>query len=90
MKFLKTAEYFKGKRIEAGLSQIELSRILGYTTSQFISNWERGLSQPPASVVARLCVLLKISKREIIDLMTDEYRRKLTETVEKNRKRLRG
>ena len=35
--------YLKSKRTKAQLSQTEVSEALGYTSPQFISNFERGL-----------------------------------------------
>jgi transcriptional regulator with XRE-family HTH domain len=40
------ASFLKERRIAAGLSQIDVSRKLGYTSAQFVSNWERGIAKP--------------------------------------------
>lgn len=45
--------FLKDARKRAGLSQGELAKILGYTTPQFVSNWERGkCSVPPKKIKA--------------------------------------
>lgn len=81
----RVGSYFRKKRVESGMTQIELSKRLGYSTSQFVSNWERGVCMPPLSNMASLCDLLSIPKREIVDLLTDEYRRNLERAVKLKR-----
>ncbi len=44
----------KEKRVAAGFSQRDVSDKLGYSTPQFISNWERGVSLPPLGKLKRL------------------------------------
>lgn len=48
------AHYLKSKRIAAGLSQGQVAEELGYSSPQFISNWERSLSTPPIHTVKKL------------------------------------
>lgn len=50
----KFGDFLREKRMKAGLSQKEVALGLGYTTPQFISNWERGLSNPPISSIRKL------------------------------------
>lgn len=59
------SEFLKTKRIEAGLSQADISKALGYSTPQFISNWERGISAPPVSHVKKLANLYKVSADDL-------------------------
>ncbi|MNL72846.1 helix-turn-helix protein [compost metagenome] len=42
---------------------------LGYTTPQFISNWERGISAPPLNVIAKLAALYSVSEQTLFDLL---------------------
>ena len=44
----------KTMRVEAGVSQSQLSKRLGYKSAQFVSNWERGLSYPPPRDVRKI------------------------------------
>ncbi|MGZ3768421.1 MAG: helix-turn-helix domain-containing protein [Bdellovibrio sp.] len=55
-------------REKSGLSQVEVAEKLGYTTSQFVSNWERGLSAPPFNALRKLAVLYKIDADELFDI----------------------
>lgn len=62
MCFVELTWLIKTKRIEAGLMQKDLAKKMGYTSPQFISNWERGISKPPLKSVLKLCKILKINK----------------------------
>lgn len=46
--------YLKQCREESGLTQREVSERLGYTTPQFVSNWERSVSSPPLKTLRKL------------------------------------
>lgn len=70
-------QYLRSKRLAAGLSQIELSKRLGYKTSQFVSNWELGRSSPPLSTLASVVKLLDIPKAELIEIMLAETKDEL-------------
>jgi transcriptional regulator with XRE-family HTH domain len=65
------ADYLKRARTGAGLSQKEVASILGYKSSQFVSNWERGLSSPPVPTLRRLCSLYKTSEEEMFRIVRD-------------------
>lgn len=45
--YFEVGDFLRGKRLASGKSQGDVRRELGYSTPQFISNWERGLSHPP-------------------------------------------
>lgn len=45
------SQYLKKIRTKAGLTQKDLSSILNYSSPQFVSNWERGISAPPTKVL---------------------------------------
>jgi len=53
-------------RERANLSQRDVAMALGYTTAQFVSNWERGVALPPFSVLPKLCRILSVPPKEII------------------------
>jgi transcriptional regulator with XRE-family HTH domain len=61
-------EYIRKQREEAGLTQLELSRLLDYTSPQFISNWERGEGQPPIKAIVRASKYLNLNHSKIADL----------------------
>ncbi|NUN07536.1 MAG: helix-turn-helix transcriptional regulator, partial [Bdellovibrio sp.] len=51
---------------------------LGYTTPQFISNWERGISTPPMKTVKKLASMYAISVDEIFNLLLQETLQQVT------------
>lgn len=77
-------EYIKAKRIAAGLAQKDVSDKFGYSTPQFISNWERGVSNPPIGDLKKLAAIYGIDAEELFDIIliatikatTEDLRRK--------------
>ena len=57
---------FKAMRRKVGLSQRDVASKLGYSTPQFISNWERGVSYPPLGGIKKLAQLYKVVPIEIV------------------------
>jgi transcriptional regulator with XRE-family HTH domain len=64
--------FLKEARSKAGLSQKDVSDELGYTTAQFVSNWERGLSTPPGRTLRKLAKLYKVGAEELYDVLLNE------------------
>lgn len=77
------AEFLKTARTRAGLSQKEVASVLGYKSSQFVSNWERGLSSPPITTLRRLCQLYKTSETEVFGIIRKIAVQKLEEDLER-------
>ena len=75
------AELLKQKRIRAGLSQRDVSDALGYSTPQFISNWERGISTPPMDAIPKLAEIYLSDIEDlgsaIIEFAVADYRAQL-------------
>jgi DNA-binding XRE family transcriptional regulator len=70
--------FLKDKRSAAGLSQADVAKKLGYTTSQFISNWERGLSTPPIDVLKILADMYDISADHMLKAVLDSTIHRVT------------
>ena len=68
----KLAQFLKEKRTLSGLSQKDVATRLGYSTSQFISNWECGVSQPPINTLRTLALMYKISAEEMFNVLLEE------------------
>lgn len=62
------ADFLREKRIESGYSQMDIAKKLGYTSAQFVSNWERGLSSPPIHTLKKLSELYKIQPDKLFDI----------------------
>lgn len=63
--------FLQKSRLAASLSQREVAARLGYTTPQFVSNWERGLSLPPLRTLPELASLLKVPPAAMIEAIHD-------------------
>lgn len=68
----KVAKYLKTCRTKAGVSQGKIAKSLGYSSAQFVSNWERGKSMPPLNAMAKLAKLIKLDPTHVVDLYVEE------------------
>ena len=64
--------YLKSSRVEAGFTQSEVAEKLGYSSPQFISNFERGLCSPPLRNLKTLVKMYSIPVEEILTLILEE------------------
>jgi len=55
-----------------GLSQKEVATHLGYSTSQVVSDWERGIRSPPANVLRKLVKLYKVTPEKFYEVLLEE------------------
>jgi len=79
-------DYLRQKRVDSGLSQLDVARELGYSSPQFVSNWERGLVSPPLETIAVLIDLYKIPATEVISKILEETRDYLESSLGKKKK----
>jgi transcriptional regulator with XRE-family HTH domain len=77
------ADFLKNARTSAGLSQKEVAAYLGYKSSQFVSNWERGLSSPPIGTLRRLCRLYKTEESAAFHIIRNIAIRRLEADLER-------
>jgi transcriptional regulator with XRE-family HTH domain len=61
-------EVLKARRLAAGLTQKEVAYEMGYSTAQFISNWERGVAHPPMKSLKKVAQVYRISREELFEL----------------------
>lgn len=87
LRFKWVGSQLKTAREKSGLTQHAVARGLRYSTAQFVSNWERGVSLPPLHVLPRLSELLKISPKACID-MFHKYQQATLATQKKELSRL--
>jgi len=69
----------KGWREKVKLSQGEVARKLQYSSPQFVSNWERGLSLPPMEVLPKLLSLYSLSPDELTEVIYKYQEKQLEE-----------
>ncbi len=83
----KLSHLIKLNRKKVGLSQKEMSEKLGYTSSQFISNWERGVSSPPMDKLLEICNILEIPQNQIVDSIMFETEQALMSHLKGTKKK---
>jgi len=79
--------FLKRCRQQIGLTQSEVASKLGYSSPQFISNFERGLCSPPLKNLKTLVKLYSISPDEIIHLILEEQEEILRKALTGTKKR---
>ncbi|MCB0368338.1 MAG: helix-turn-helix transcriptional regulator [Bdellovibrionales bacterium] len=67
----------KEARLKKEITQKDLSDILGFTCTQYISNLERGVTTMSADKLGKICAILQIPDKKIQRLLVDEYIEKL-------------
>ena len=79
------ASFLAMHRMKQGLSQRQLSERMGYTTPQFVSNWENSTSLPPMnkSSIEQLSSAIQVKPRELVDRITEEKIYKIRKDVER-------
>lgn len=75
---------WKNLRERAGLTQNEVSRALGYSTPQFISNVERGRCRFPIQKLSRIRKLYRMSVEQVVELVVKEEKSGLLKAFRKN------
>lgn len=60
-------KYLKTIREKAGVTQGQLAIALGYSTPQFISNVERGVSGIPVKKIKAVALLCKAEPKEVLE-----------------------
>lgn len=59
------AKKLRTARERNGLTQSDVAKEMGYSTAQFVSNWERALSYPPPKVIPRLAKMYGLKQSTI-------------------------
>ena len=77
---IKLGKYLRQKREELKITQGEIAKKLGYSSSQFISNWERDVCGPPVhdmKKIKKLIKMLQVEPSDYIERVLIEERRRL-------------
>lgn len=78
---------FRAERMKVGLSQGKVCRTLGYSTPQYLSNFERGLCSMPLEKLKRMIEMYDMDGETVVKLMLDLQSKFLrTQLVSKSRK----
>ena len=74
-------EVLKNARLSRGLSQGDVSKTLGYSSPQFISNIERDLAHPPLTIISKLVELYNLDSQIVLGIMVSEYTDKVAQAL---------
>ncbi|MGE0526639.1 MAG: helix-turn-helix domain-containing protein [Bdellovibrionales bacterium] len=77
--------YLKGVREQAEMTQAEVSQKLGYTSPQFISNIERGISVVPLKTLARMVSIYKVNPEVVVKIILDSQKKLLRDKLTRSR-----
>jgi transcriptional regulator with XRE-family HTH domain len=66
--------YLQTMRTKAGLTQREVSLALGYSSAQFISNFERGIAVPPLKKLKTLVKMYDMPVETVMEMILDAER----------------
>lgn len=81
MKYRSMANFIRARRKIAGVSQQDISKALGFGSSQFISNMERGLCTLPPKYFKPVAKILKVSPTLFIKVYLNDERIRITREV---------
>ncbi|MBY0316999.1 MAG: helix-turn-helix transcriptional regulator [Bdellovibrionales bacterium] len=80
----KFCKFLKKKRVESGLSQWDVAQKLGYSSPQFVSNWERCKCSPAIESFKGLSNLYEISFEIMVKMYLNDQKQMI---YKKNRVR---
>lgn len=79
--FTELGESLMQARVRNGLTQREVSQELGYSSAQFISNFERGISAPPLKKIQILARRYKLPIGQVARLLMAGLEKKILEAL---------
>lgn len=82
LRFAALGRYLKCYRKNAGFTQWEVAKELGYTSPQFISNFERGLCAPSLDTLVVLMKMYNIPRQELMDLLLKQHEEYLKDKLQ--------
>jgi transcriptional regulator with XRE-family HTH domain len=62
---------FRSERMKVGLSQGKVCRALGYSTPQYLSNFERGLCSMPLDKLKKMIDMYNMDAEGVVKLIMD-------------------
>lgn len=75
------SKYLCEKRVSKGFTQGDLAKALEYASSQFISNWERGLAKPPYEILKKMIKILDLDADELFAILMKIEEKRIREYV---------
>lgn len=81
----KLGDFLRETRESASLTQADVSQKLGYTSPQFISNIERGISVIPLKTLAKMVNLYRVNPETVVRIILESQRKLLREKLMRSR-----
>jgi len=81
----KLGQYLKNTREKSRLTQSDVSEKLGYTSPQFISNIERGISVAPLKTLSKMMSLYKSNPEPVVKIILESQRKLLKDKLTRGR-----
>lgn len=85
--YVALGQYLQEMRIRAKLTQREVSLELGYSSAQFISNFERGIAAPPLKKLKDLIRIYRMPVEKVMNLILEGDREALQAALYSNQGR---
>ena len=83
---MKPGKLIRINREKMEMTQLELSRLMGYRIPQFVSLMENGHSKIPVKLIPLLTKYLEIDPEVLIGALVKEYRAEVKAEIAKHRK----
>lgn len=68
-------------RLTKNYTQGELAKLLGYSSPQYVSNWERGVCEPPLDKMHLIIKHLDLDPKLVFDQMMKDTARRLEQKL---------
>lgn len=78
---MQTGKLIKDYRRKKGITQKELSVVLGLNTAQFMSNIERDLAPLPAKYFKKVSKTIGVPVSKIVDAQINDFKAKLNKQI---------
>lgn len=81
----KLGDFLRDTRETSHMTQADVSQRLGYSSPQFISNIERGISVIPLKTLAKMVTLYKVNPEVVVRIILESQRKLLREKLMRSR-----
>jgi transcriptional regulator with XRE-family HTH domain len=79
------ADLIRAKRKHKKMTMMELAAELGYTSPQFVSQFERGMAQIPLETIGKITVLLNIPEKTVVEMVMSDLERETKSLIRAGR-----
>ena len=78
---MKLNQFLKKRRRAIGITQAEFAKKLGLSSGQFVSNWERNVSDPPPEYFKKISTILRCQLSRLVFLRVYDFSTDLEKRV---------